>query len=171
MMRKTESFHFEIQQKKYDDYMDLLYLEGKEGKTHYVLIKDFNRLNYQFSKMKCKKHFCKHCLQCFYSEGDLENHVEDCVVINGSQAIELPKPYIDRHGVERIPSVYFQNHHKQLPHPFVIVADFECLTEKMISCTPSDEKSYTAEYQKNILLVVLVIKLFAVMIRSIQKMK
>ena len=34
---------------KYDDYMDLLYLEGKEGKTHYVLIKDSIRLNYQFS--------------------------------------------------------------------------------------------------------------------------
>ena len=134
---------------KYDDYMDLLYLEGKEGKTHYVLIKDFNRLNYQFSKMKCKKHFCKHCPQCFYSEGDLENHREDCVVTNGSQAIELPKPYIDRHGVERIPSVYFKNHHKGLPRPFVIIADFECLTEKMSRCTPSDEKSYTEKYQKH----------------------
>ena len=126
---------------KFDDYMDLLYLEGKEGKTHYVLIKDFNRLNYQFSKMKCKKHFCKHCLQFFYSE--------DCVVINVSQAIELPKPYIDPHGVERIPSVYFKNHHKQLPRPFAIIADFECLTEKMSSCTPSDEKSYTETYQRH----------------------
>ena len=43
---------FPIRNSTDDDYMDLLYLEGKEGKTHYVLIKDFNRLNYQFSKMQ-----------------------------------------------------------------------------------------------------------------------
>ena len=31
----------------------------------------------------------------------------------------------------------------------MIIADFECLTEKMSSCTPSDEKAYTEKYQKH----------------------
>ena len=31
-----------------------------------------------------------HCLQCFYSENDLENHKKDCVVFNGVQATVMP---------------------------------------------------------------------------------
>ena len=93
--------------------------------------------------------FCKHCLQCFYSEGDLENHRQDCIVINGTQAIELPEIKYDENGQEIIPSVYFKNHHKGLPRPFVIYVDFECPTEKKSSCTPSDEKSYTKKYQNH----------------------
>ena len=65
------------------------------------------------------------------------------------QAIELPKVYIDKNGKERIPSVYYKNHHKQLPLPFVIYADFESITEKIIGCQPSDRKSYTEKYQKH----------------------
>ena len=53
----------------YDDRLDLLYIEGKnelgEETTHYVYIKDFNRLMFNFTKHKGKKHFCRHCLQCF----------------------------------------------------------------------------------------------------------
>ena len=82
-----------------------------------------------------------------YSKENLAKHRKDCIVINGVQAIELPEPYIDRNGMERIPSIYFKYHHKQLPEPFVIYADFECLTEKNSSCKPSDKKSYTEKYQ------------------------
>ena len=64
-------------------------------------------------------------------------------------AIELPKTYIDKNGQERTPSVYFHNYHKQLPLPFVIYADFESITEKIIGCQPSDRKSYTEKYQKH----------------------
>ena len=31
----------------------------------------------------------------------------------------------------------------------MIYADFECITEKMSSCHPSDERSYTEKYQKH----------------------
>ena len=62
----------------YDDRLDLLYIEGKnelgEETTHYVYIKDFNRLMYNFTKHKGKKHFCRHCLQCFYSKESLAKH-------------------------------------------------------------------------------------------------
>ena len=118
-------------------------------KNHYVYIKDFNRLMYHFTKHKERKHFCMHCLQCFYSNISLAKHQKDCILINGVQAIQLPEPYIDWHGQERIPSVYFNNYHKQLPVPFVIYADFESITEKMSTCRPSDEKSYTEKYQRH----------------------
>ena len=79
----------------------------------------------------------------------LEKHRENCIVINGVQAIELPKVNLDKDGKERIPKDYFKNHHKQLPAPFVIYADFESITEKITTCQPSDKKSYTQTYQKH----------------------
>ena len=134
-----------MSRENYDDHMELLYIEGevyinKREKNvikaipvqnqHYVYIKDFNSLMYSFTKMKCKKHFCMHCLQCLYSDIDLENHKGNCIVINGVQAIQLPEVYIDKNGKETIPSVYFNNFQKQLPVPFGICADFESITEK-----------------------------------------
>ena len=62
-----------ISSEKYDDHLELLLIaEEKEEKAqpdkqHYVYIKDFNQFMYNFSKMKTKKYFCMHCLQCFYS--------------------------------------------------------------------------------------------------------
>ena len=65
----------------------------------------------------------------------------------------MPEKYTDKNGVERTPSVYFKNYHKSLPVPFCIVADFECITEKITekisSYQPSDRKSYTEKYQKH----------------------
>ena len=122
--------------------------EGKE-RQHYVYIKDFSRLMYNFTKHKERKHFCMNCLQCLYSKEALAKHRTDCIAINGVGAVEMPKPYINKNGVKSIPSVYFRNHHKQLPVPFVIYADFECVTEKVSGCQPSDNKSYTEKYQKH----------------------
>ena len=95
---------------------------------------------YNFSKMKTKKYFCMHCLQCFYSAEHLENHKEECLLLNGTQKVEMPQP-----GTK----VYFKNHQKQLPIPFVIYADFEAITKKIDTCTPPKEKSYTRAYQKH----------------------
>ena len=148
----------------YDDRLDLLYIEGKnelgEETTHYILIKDFNRLMFNFTKHKGKKHFCRHCLQCFYSNESLAKHRVNCIAINGAQAIKMPEKYIDKNGVERTPCVYFKNYHKTLPVPFGIYADFECTTEKISSCQPPpmkkpkkgrppEERSYTEKYQKH----------------------
>ena len=83
-----------------------------------------------------------HCLQCFYTEYHLENHKEDCLImtINGTQKIEMPQP-----GTK----VYFKNHQKQLPVPFVIYADLEAITKKIDTCSPPGDKSYTQAYQKH----------------------
>ena len=37
--------------------------KSNEEKSHYVFIKDFNRLMYSRTKHKDRKHFCMSCLQ------------------------------------------------------------------------------------------------------------
>ena len=51
---------------------------------------------------------------------------------------------------EKGDKVYFKNHHKQLAVPFVIYADFEAITEKVDSCQPNNDKSYTEAYQRHV---------------------
>ena len=75
---------------EFEDHMDLL-LITKDEKKHYVLIKDFNKFMYNQTKHKEKKHFCKYCLQCFSSERVLNNHKENCIQVNGTQAVNMPK--------------------------------------------------------------------------------
>ena len=43
----------------------------------------------------------------------------------------------------------FQNHYKKLPIPFVVYADFECLTKPLSTCEPYPYDSYTYSYQKH----------------------
>ena len=59
-----------VSREKYDDHMELLYItEGNEkAKSHYVVIKTFNNLMYNFTKYKDTKHFCMRCLHCFSSK-------------------------------------------------------------------------------------------------------
>ena len=110
--------------------MNLL-LITKDEKSHYLLIKAFNTFMYNQSKHKERKHFCMYCLQCFSSERILANHVNNCLTINGKQAINMPKKG------ENLPK--FNNFHKQLPVPFVIYANFEGITKKVQGCRQSEE--------------------------------
>ena len=129
-----------ISDEKYEDHMELLLITKDENK-HYVLIKDFNKFMYKQTKHKERKHFCMHCLQCFSSERVLNNHKENCIIINGKQAINMPKKGEN--------TLKYTNHHKQQAVPFVIYADFEAITEKIQGCQPNNDKSYTEAYQKH----------------------
>ena len=140
-----QPFPIHISKETFEDQMNLL-LITKDEKKHYVLIKDFNAFMYNQSKHKERKHFCMYCLQCFSSERILANHVNNCLTINGAQAINMPKQG------ENI--LKFNNFHKQLPVPFVIYADFEAITKKVQGCKQSEEmeneknkRSCTEAYQ------------------------
>ena len=140
-----QPFPIHIFKETFEDQMNLL-LITKDEKKHYVLIKDFNAFMYNQSKHKERKHFCMYCMQCFSSERILANHVNNCLTINGAQAINMPKQG------ENI--LKFNNFHKQLPVPFVIYADFEAITKKVQGCEQSEEmknekneRSYTEAYQ------------------------
>ena len=125
-----------ISKEMYKDHMELLLI-----KKHYVLIKDFNKFMYNQTKHKERKHFCMSCLQCFCSERVLSEHKDNCLVINGAQAVKMPDK--DNNILK------FNNSHKQQQVPFVIYADFEAITEKISGCKPNDDKSYTEAYQKH----------------------
>ena len=129
-----------VSKERYEDCMNLLLITENENK-HYVLIKDFNKYMYDITKHKERKHFCMYCLQHFTSERVLTAHKENCFQLNGAQAIKMP----DKNNN----ILKFNNPHRQLPVPFVIYADFEAITEKIHSCQPNDDKSYTEAYQKH----------------------
>ena len=86
----AQPFPIHISKEIFEDQMSLL-LITKDEKKHYVLIKDFNAFMYNQSKHKERKRFCMYCLHCFLSERILANHVNNCLTINGSQAINMPK--------------------------------------------------------------------------------
>ena len=136
---EKQKFLIFISKEKFTDHMELLLITEGENK-HYVLIKDFNKLMFRQTKHEHRKHFCMHCLQYFSREDVLTEHKNNCISINGEQAIKMP---------EKGDEVHFKNHHKQLPVPFVIYADFEAITEKVDSCQPNNDKSYTEAYQNH----------------------
>ena len=129
-----------VSKEKYDRQMNLLLITEDENK-HYVLIENFKRFMFNQTKYEGKKHFCMHCLQCFSSEIVLNNHRDNCIQLNGAQAVKMP----DKNNN----TLKFNNFHKQQPVPFVIYADFEAITEKISGCQPNNDRSYTEAYQKH----------------------
>ena len=133
------AYPIRISKANFPGHIELLWItEGK--KSHYVLIKNFDQFMSSFTKHHGRKYFCLHCLHCCSSARVLEMHREDCLAINGTQAIRMP---------EAGSKIYFKNHKKMLPVPFVIYADFEAITEKINGCQPSDGQSYTSTYQSH----------------------
>ena len=116
-----------ISKEKFNDMLNLLLItKGKE--KHNVLIKDFNNFMFSQTKHKERKHFCMYCLQCFrYEKALIINYTENCITVNGAQAIKMPKAD---------DMVYFKNYHKGLEAAFVIYADFEDINEKVYGCKP-----------------------------------
>jgi len=134
-----QKFPIYISKEKFDDHLNLLLITENENK-HYVLIKDFNRFMFNQTKHKNSKHFCMYCLQHFSSEEILNEHKNDCIAINGEQAVKMP---------QKGEKIMFKNYNRQLKVPFVIYADFEAMTEKVNSCKPNDNESYTESYQNH----------------------
>jgi hypothetical protein len=121
--------------KEYTNHMELLLIEN-EDVSHYVLIKDFNRLMFSSTGHQHKKKYCMHCLQGFTTPKILGEHTEVRMEVNGDQAIKMPS---------KGSKVEFTNIHKLLPVPFDIYADFESILH------PQDENSTSNKtvYQKH----------------------
>ena len=117
--------------------INLLLIE-KAGKFHYTWIKNLNHLLYDQSKHREKKHFCEHCLHGYSREDLLEAHRPECKGI-GQTAVIVEMPPEGKFT--------FQNHHKQLPAPYIIYADFEALTTKVEGPELDPQKSNTQRTQ------------------------
>ena len=83
-------FPIYVPDQKLENSMDL-WLVIDENKSHYMYIKDFDRVMFHKTKNKNKKYVCKSCLQCFSSKNVLTKHIEVCLSINGAQSVRLEK--------------------------------------------------------------------------------
>ena len=139
-----------VSDQKFEKCMDL-FLISNENKSHYVYIKDFKRFMCNKTKNKNRKYFCKF----FSSEKVLQKQQENCLIINVKQSVKLKSD-----------SVSFKKYFKQLPVPFKIYADFECLLKEV-----KGRFKIMAHKQKNvkiIFLAVLLTKLFVLIIDAVK---
>lgn len=126
----------EIAKDEKDTHVDLLYY-----KNHYCWIKDLGKLvGSQVTKHKEKIQICKMCLNSFYSEAKLADHKMYCSQ-HESVRVRMPMPYDN--------IMQFEHYNHSLKVPFAVYTDFECMLQKIQTCRPSDELSYTSSYQKH----------------------
>ena len=122
-----------ISKKSYNQALNLLLVTEKD-KSHYVFIKDFNRLMFSITKYKDKKHFCMSCLQNFSTKEILDNHRKRCLLINGCQAVSYESGIIK-----------FTNYNKQIPILFKIYTD----TEYFLKRTKIKKAEHTIKYKEH----------------------
>ena len=130
---ENEVYPSHISKKSYNQTLNLLLITEK-GKSHYVFVKDFNRLMFSKTKHKYKKNFCMSCLQNFSSKEILNNHKKLCLLINGFQAVNCGSG-----------TIIFTNYNKQIPILFKIYADTECFLKR----TELKEGEDTIKYQEH----------------------
>ena len=117
-----------------------LMLLVKGSNTHYCWIKNMSALNAsKIDRHKGKKYFCKYCDNCFNTEKILQKHEKYC---SNHKAVGIRMP---KEGT----MLSFKNHCKKMRVPFVVYADFESFMEPVTTCSPSDDDSYTQQYQKH----------------------
>ena len=124
-----------ISQKTYAKEIDLLYWE-----QHYAWIKSFNRFMGDKTKHNGKKFWCKRCLGCFRLPTALEKHQLYCK--RGDFCDEIYT--MPAAGTK----LYFKNIKYQARVPFVVYADFECLTVPT-GKTRGDRGHNTFNYQEH----------------------
>ena len=122
-----------ISKKSYNQTLNLLLITEKD-KSHYVFIKDFNRLMFSRTKHKDKMHHCMSCSQSFTTEEILSNHKKQCLLINCCQAVNYESG-----------AIKFTNYNKQISILFKIYADTECFLKR----TKIEEGEHTIKYQEH----------------------
>ena len=117
--------------------INLILLLDKKNK-HYCWIKNMSALAAsQTNKHKGKRYFCKYCCNSFQWEVSLQKHVEYC---SKQKAVKVVMP-------KKGTMLSFKNYHRKMRVPFVVYADFEAFTGSISTCSLSDDKSYTKQYQ------------------------
>ena len=119
-------------------------VDGGNNTYHHVLIKDLSRLmGNQYNKHKEKKHICPRSLKGFQTIDTLTTHFgRGCLAIEGQQ-IQMPKEGDTNH---------YKSNTRKFEAPFVMYADFECLTTEYRPpmSKPIDlNKAYIEKYQQH----------------------
>ena len=118
---QNKVFPLYVSKKSNEQELNILFISNEE-KSHYVFIKDFNRLMYSEVKTKNqhKKHFCMSCLQNFTTKEILNNYRKQYLLINETQAVKYETG-----------TIKFRNFNKEIPIPFKIYADSECFLKRI----------------------------------------
>eukprot|EP01051_Picozoa_sp_SAG22_P009985 SAG22_NODE_871_length_6748_cov_60.669274_2_plen_589_part_00 len=127
-----------------ETHVDLLLLhDQKTGNSHYCWIKNFSRFCGSKSNHNHggKKYYCKYCIQGFGSQAKLDHHLT-----HGCADITTCKPCMPE---EDKAYLEFKNTQNKFKAPFVIYADFECLTMPITKCPKKSDQSYTDAYQQH----------------------
>ena len=131
---ENKVFPLYVSKKSNEQVLKVLLISNGE-KSHYVFIKDFNRLMYSKTKHKDRKHFCMSCLQNFTTKEILNSHRERCLLINDTQAVKYETG-----------TIKLKNFDKQIIITIKIYADSECLLKRINIY----KGGYTKLYQKHI---------------------
>lgn len=128
--------------KQTDRTLNLLMLQD-DTNTHYCWIKEFSRFcgNSNHHNHGGKQYFCHYCMKGYGSQEKLNQHVAQ-----GCQDITTCKPCMPKKDEA---FVKFKNLDKHIRAPYVIYADFECLTKKIDSTSNDPSISATEQYQEH----------------------
>ena len=87
--------------------------------------------------------YCLRCFNHFHLRKSLEKHIEIC---SNHDAVKVEMPVNEGGSPQH---VEFKNIQRQMRHPFTIYADMECFPEKLDTCSPNPNKSFTHQYHKH----------------------
>ena len=125
-----------------------LLLTEQDGSWHYSTIKNFNGfMRAQYNKSKCTTFYCYSCLHGFKAKPN-ENTREDCILLK--EHVQYCKQQkTQRVSYPQKKAVEFTNIQKQLKHPFVGYADFECILKKEVDddVTPGITETSKKEFK------------------------
>ena len=123
----------------------LLITEVKDGKTksHYCWIKDFNRLCFDQTRHKERKHFCLRCISPHSSERTLQEHMIYCRGVDAPPC-HVVFPEMNKDGSP--PTIKFKNIQHMMKAPYVIYADTESIIRPVDSPNTDTDTVQTSEH-------------------------
>ena len=139
--KKLKIFGYEYKVYPYNQTFNLLLITEK-SKSHFVFIKDFNKLMFSRTRHKDKKLHCMSCLQSFTTDELLSIHIKQCLLINGYQAVKYGSG-----------AIKFTSYNKQIPIIFFFFSGTECFLIR----TNSQEGENRVKYQEHLPIIIVAI--------------
>jgi len=128
-----------ISSKQCETVVDLLSISDDE-KQHCLIKNSSKLLTSQVSNKKCKRYFCRRCLNSYTREDKLKQHQGFC---NNHEVVKVGLP---KHGSV----LSFKNYNRSMRHPFVVYADFESFIKPIDTCQPDPSTPYTQKCQHHV---------------------
>ena len=123
----------------------LLITEVKDGKvnSHYCWIKNFDRLCFDQTRHKERKHFCTRCISPHSSERTLSDHLIYCRGVN-TPPCHAVLPEVDKDGIP--PTIKFKNIQHMMKAPYVVYADTKSIIRPVDSPNRDSNTTQTSEH-------------------------